>query len=354
MDRIAPTSYLSRMFSIVHHGRLRFLILDCPSESTLPSVLRILVKESVVAVVRVCEPTYDAATLNAVGIAVHDMSFKDGGTPPAHVLARFMSLVDSTFYGPSTASASASASAVATQGGGGSSSPTHGPTLATTDSGLALAPPASSSSTSRPSSTASASSLGATTPAADGGTATVAAAAPPITIAVHCVAGLGRAPVLIACALIEAGMSPLDAIDYVRARRRGAFNTQQVKYLDSYKPQHRLGHAAEKRAGSGRGSPRGLFGLGGGGNGMSLRRAATESSSEPVGLADAEVAMAAGHGRSTPSPAPSSSGSIGGWSDSVRAKLGKLVGLRKRSSSAKMMAVVPPTSSSSSSPSPTV
>jgi protein tyrosine phosphatase type 4A len=33
--------------------------------------------------------------------------------------------------------------------------------------------------------------------------------------------GLGRAPVLVAVALIEAGMSPLDAIEFVRRRRRG-------------------------------------------------------------------------------------------------------------------------------------
>ena len=39
------------------------------------------------------------------------------------------------------------------------------------------------------------------------------------TIAVHCVAGLGRAPVLVAVALIEAGMSPLEAVNFVRSHR---------------------------------------------------------------------------------------------------------------------------------------
>lgn len=57
----------------------------------------------------------------------------------------------------------------------------------------------------------------------------------PPTIAVHCVAGLGRAPVLVAIALIEAGMSPLDAVEFVRKYRRGAFNSVQIGYLDSYK-----------------------------------------------------------------------------------------------------------------------
>ncbi|PHJ21797.1 protein tyrosine phosphatase, partial [Cystoisospora suis] len=39
-------------------------------------------------------------------------------------------------------------------------------------------------------------------------------------IAVHCVAGLGRAPVLVAIALIEKGMDPMDAIMFIRDRRK--------------------------------------------------------------------------------------------------------------------------------------
>jgi hypothetical protein len=53
------------------------------------------------------------------------------------------------------------------------------------------------------------------------------------TIAVHCVAGLGRAPVLVAIALIELGMEPLDAVAYIRTNRRGAFNKPQISYLVS-------------------------------------------------------------------------------------------------------------------------
>jgi protein tyrosine phosphatase type 4A len=37
--------------------------------------------------------------------------------------------------------------------------------------------------------------------------------------------------VLVAIALIEAGMSPLDAVEYVRKFRRGAFNSVQIGYL---------------------------------------------------------------------------------------------------------------------------
>eukprot|EP00457_Paulinella_chromatophora_P012127 gb/GEZN01012315.1/.p1 GENE.gb/GEZN01012315.1/~~gb/GEZN01012315.1/.p1 ORF type:complete len:170 (+),score=35.08 gb/GEZN01012315.1/:351-860(+) len=55
------------------------------------------------------------------------------------------------------------------------------------------------------------------------------------TVAVHCVAGLGRAPVLVAVALVEYGMEPLDAIEFIRKRRRGAINAKQLKYLEKYK-----------------------------------------------------------------------------------------------------------------------
>ncbi len=55
------------------------------------------------------------------------------------------------------------------------------------------------------------------------------------SIAVHCVAGLGRAPVLVAIALVErANMGALDAITFIRARRRGAINLTQMKFIEEY------------------------------------------------------------------------------------------------------------------------
>nr|CAJ20581.1 protein tyrosine phosphatase, putative [Toxoplasma gondii RH] len=54
-------------------------------------------------------------------------------------------------------------------------------------------------------------------------------------IAIHCVAGLGRAPVLVAIALIEKGMDPMDAIMFIRERRKGAINRRQLQFLKGYK-----------------------------------------------------------------------------------------------------------------------
>jgi len=61
------------------------------------------------------------------------------------------------------------------------------------------------------------------------------------TIGVHCVAGLGRAPVLVAIALIEGGMNPLEAVDFIRERRRGSINMKQLQWLKAYKNRSKKG-----------------------------------------------------------------------------------------------------------------
>ncbi|KAI1313840.1 Protein tyrosine phosphatase type IVA 1 [Mortierella claussenii] len=156
---------------------IRFLILDCPTDSTLPFYLAELKRNHVSDVVRCCEPTYSAAALQVENISVHDWPFRDGAVPPTPIIKNWLQLVDSRIVrrlhhhqrGHSPGSSE-------------EEDEIHAP-----------------------------------------------------TIAVHCVAGLGRAPILVAIALVELGMANLDTIEFIRRRRRGCFNSLQIQYVDGYK-----------------------------------------------------------------------------------------------------------------------
>jgi hypothetical protein len=79
-------------------------------------------------------------------------------------------------------------------------------------------------------------------------------------VATHCVSGIGRAPLFVAISLIDAGLDPLDAIEVVRKRRRGAFNKRQVDWLvDGYRPR-RGGSPAISKPGAKKEESKGLFG----------------------------------------------------------------------------------------------
>lgn len=55
-------------------------------------------------------------------------------------------------------------------------------------------------------------------------------------IAVHCVAGLGRAPLMVAVALMYFGLKSTEAVALIRSRRNGCINARQLGWLKTYKP----------------------------------------------------------------------------------------------------------------------
>jgi len=151
-------------------SKLRFLIMDAPRQGNLHLYIKEMRKHSVTDLVRVCEPTYQTGELQTAGIAVHNMEYPDGHSPPRDVIDSWLKVVDKVFYN--------------------SAAEDHERT--------------------RP------------------------------CIAVHCVAGLGRAPVMVAIALIEFDdMDPVDAVTLIRRHRRGAINEKQLLYLEGYKKSFR-------------------------------------------------------------------------------------------------------------------
>lgn len=151
----------------------KFLVFEAPNDANLPLYVDELKRHQCATIVRACDGSYSDEVLQAAGIAVHELTFPDGTAPPDAVVDKFLKLLASL-------DKSAKANAAASSDGG--------------------APP--------------------------GGKPCVA---------VHCVAGLGRAPVLVAIAMIEGGMDPLEVIKEIRAKRPGALNVVQLKYLQQYK-----------------------------------------------------------------------------------------------------------------------
>ncbi|KAJ3118021.1 Protein tyrosine phosphatase type IVA 1 [Nowakowskiella sp. JEL0407] len=191
------TSLPARLFTEVTYTKptansgpgpvIRFIIHDCPSEMHLDLYVRELLARGVTDVIRACEPSYNKLIFEQHGIRVHEMGFVDGSVPPPKIISQLIELCNERF-------------GICRFDGKRRKSSNH-VILNNSDSEDASPEPI-------------------------GG-----------AIAVHCIAGLGRAPLLVAIALIEAGLPAIDAIQLIRSRRRGAFNSVQLKWLEIYRPQ---------------------------------------------------------------------------------------------------------------------
>lgn len=168
----------------IKHKNLRFLIMDAPTDPTLHLYMDTLRKRKVTVIVRACSPTYSTNTVEKAGIRVVELPFTDGDPPPEDIVTRWLTLVQTEL--------------------GGNLHTSHGAGEEKNDD------KEDANDDSK-------------------------------CIAVHCVAGLGRAPALVCIALIEAGMEKLAAISFVRSKRKGAFNTRQLKYLEAYVPRRSSG-----------------------------------------------------------------------------------------------------------------
>ena len=150
-----------------------FIICDSPDNTRIDEYVKIFKAKGVTDIVRACKPKYDENAFIREGILVHEFYFEDGGIPSDSLLSEWLALVYEC--------------------------EAH-------NSASVLQEAASLFSKKR-------------------------------TIAVHCVAGLGRAPLLVAIALVEFGMSPIDTIELVRSKRKGSLNSKQIRYLvDVYRP----------------------------------------------------------------------------------------------------------------------
>ena len=175
--------------------------MDSPSDINIEQYVKELVRHGTTDIVRACEPHYATTVVEEAGITCHDCEFKDGDPPPLDIINKWLDLIEKRC---------------------GSFDGKRGPE-ATTES-------TTTTGTTNPVSDSKEdySALHAKAQSASGGIQKC--------IAVHCVAGLGRAPMLVAVALMEAGHAAEDAVELIRKARRGAINTRQFQFLIDYNP----------------------------------------------------------------------------------------------------------------------
>ncbi|KAJ2790042.1 hypothetical protein H4R21_006597, partial [Coemansia helicoidea] len=69
---LGKASPLANSFSLIDYDKdHRFLIMDCPTNSTIPLYLKEFARLNVTDVVRVCEPTYLKERVESRSVLVH-------------------------------------------------------------------------------------------------------------------------------------------------------------------------------------------------------------------------------------------------------------------------------------------
>jgi protein tyrosine phosphatase type 4A len=188
---------------------MRFVIMDAPRQSNLHLYIKELNALKVKNVVRVCEPTYHADALLNAGITCHDMEYPDGHSPPPEIIEQWLQLVESTFYSSNHSNNTTNSSSKSYKK---RNSMKEKQGMDGVDQAAAAV-------------------VGVEDSKDDG---------EQVALAVHCVAGLGRAPVLVAIALIEfAHMDAVEAVTLIRRHRKGSINEKQLLYLEGYKRRYK-------------------------------------------------------------------------------------------------------------------
>ncbi|KAM7354143.1 protein-tyrosine phosphatase 4A family member PRL-1 isoform 1-T5 [Cochliomyia hominivorax] len=263
--------------ALIEFKGMKFLITDRPSDVTIHHYIMELKKNNVNTVVRVCEPSYNTEELEAQGITVKDLAFEDGTFPPQNVVDEWFEILKQNFSKKKSSSTRASflrnkrfslrhnkshktADTIDNTNTCNNTTTTTNANTTTTTTTIGTSNHTNytnnTNNTSSPSSTSSTthilqnrnqiiSSTRVTDDVHnddDKNTTCRYQQNPEACVAVHCVAGLGRAPVLVALALIELGLKYEAAVEMIRDKRRGAINAKQLSYLERYKPKARLKH----------------------------------------------------------------------------------------------------------------
>jgi len=175
--------------SLIPVGGAEFVVTHMPTNDTLAQYVQDLQDKGVKHLIRVAKIEYDDALLRQEGFILHDWPYGDGSHPPENVIEAFFNLTREVFVHlikPAKQKVSLRERAYSTGSRG------------------------------RPSSTPP-------TPQPKAG-----------PIALHCVSGLGRAPVLVALFCMHSGMTADEAVVHIRKHRYGALNDRQVGFLKKY------------------------------------------------------------------------------------------------------------------------